>query len=173
MQYNSHIVESISISPDNNNNNNDNNNNNNDLIFPILDANTIIVLYIQDIIYRFSKMTNNDNANISSDLVNICFDDEFLKKLGISNDLINNNKKELYDTDFILKLFYKLYDNGLIYRDSIIVDWCYYLNTPVAENDINIITIDKPTNFILPNRQITLGNIYEIKFELYENSFFK
>ena len=42
---------------------------------------------------------------------------DFLKKIGISNS-ISNNVDNATNNNLILNLFYKLYDNSLIYKDS-------------------------------------------------------
>lgn len=104
----------------------------------------------------------NEHGNIITDQ---------LKQLGCSFDWAKEQftmNEQL--SKAVTQAFCKLYNKCLIYRDIRIINWCPYLKTALSEIEINNVTIDRPTNYVLPgyNKKVSLGWIYELKYEVYE-----
>lgn len=74
-----------------------------------------------------------------------------MKRLGLSL-----NWNELYFTldtshnEFVKKAFHKFYEDGLIYRDDRIVNYCPFMETMLSDWDVDHLEIKKPTKLNLP-----------------------
>lgn len=88
-----------------------------------------------------------------------------LKQMGCSLDW----SRQFEVDKNIEKAFCDLYDRCLIYRDKRVVNWCPYLGMALFDTEINTIELDKPRTFVLPcNKEVSLGWIYEFKYEVHE-----
>ncbi|PVV01181.1 hypothetical protein BB560_004412 [Smittium megazygosporum] len=91
------------------------------------------------------------------------------KKLGASMNwdmeyfTMDENHSEIVQSAFI-----RLFNDGLIYRDTKIVNWCCALKSVISDIEVNRVTIDTPTFLKVPDsssKQL-LGALYEISYKV-------
>lgn len=47
--------------------------------------------------------------------------------------------------------FERLYNDGLIYRDTRLINWCPHLQTVISDIEVDYLEIDKPVSVPLPS----------------------
>lgn len=71
----------------------------------------------------------------------------------------------------VTEAFVRLYEDGSIYRQRRLVNWCCTLNTAIADIEVEHVEFEKPEKKRIPgyNREIEFGLIYEFEYPI-ENS---
>jgi len=54
---------------------------------------------------------------------------------------------------YVTKAFVSLYNQGLIYRDIKLVNWCFALESVISDIEIDYITIEKPSYIKIPQSE--------------------
>lgn len=110
----------------------------------------------------------------------------FIKKLWmwkeINNDMIQKQLRTLhssinYDLEqftmspelskAVTDAFILLHKKGLIYRDLKMVDYCCNLKTVISNIEVEVLDIENPTKYVLPNGiETNLGFLYDIRYDI-------
>ncbi|KYR02811.1 hypothetical protein DLAC_00277 [Tieghemostelium lacteum] len=71
----------------------------------------------------------------------------------------------------VKEAFVRLFDQGLIYRSTRLVNWCPQLQSVISDIEVDHMTIEKPTQLKLKTREKTIevGVIYNIRYKVIQN----
>ncbi|EER03504.1 valyl-tRNA synthetase, putative [Perkinsus marinus ATCC 50983] len=72
----------------------------------------------------------------------------------------------------VKEAFVRFYDEGKIYRDTRLVNWCPYLRTALSDLEVDHIDIDKRTLLSIPglsDAKVEVGVLVEFKYPLKED----
>ena len=93
-----------------------------------------------------------------------------LKRLGVSVDW----SREAFTMDearskAVTEAFVRLYDQGLIYRDSRLVNWCCKLNTAISDIEVEHKGIEQPTKMKVPghgDKEYEFGLLWKFAYPI-------
>jgi valyl-tRNA synthetase len=54
-------------------------------------------------------------------------------------------------SESVSKTFVKLYNDGLVYRDTRLVNWCPALNTALSDIEVDHVSVTKKTKLSVPS----------------------
>ncbi|VDN25719.1 unnamed protein product [Cylicostephanus goldi] len=71
----------------------------------------------------------------------------------------------------VTKAFITLYNDGLIYRDKKVVNWCPYLRSSLSDQEVDRIEVQSSTKMSIPSpeggkRDVEVGTMYRIRYPL-------
>jgi valyl-tRNA synthetase len=72
----------------------------------------------------------------------------------------------------VTEAFVRLYEQGLVYRDSRLVNWCCKLNTAISDIEVDHKPIEQPTKLKIPghgNKEYEFGLLWKFAYPI-ENS---
>lgn len=133
-------------------------------------------MVVEKILWNKFKKTRHDVSKEEFDQIfnQWCTDrqeeiDSQLKSLGVSIDLKQNFftlSSEM--SNHVAEAFIQLFERGLIYRASYMVNWSYYLQSTLSDIEIEHKFISKPTMFEVPgcNEKFQLGVMHYFKYPL-------
>lgn len=83
----------------------------------------------------------------------------------ISNINIDSDKQR---SEAVTNVFIKLFEEGIIYRDSKLVHWCPALQTVISDIEVDYLEIQKPTKMKFPSSKsyTTVGEIHNIAYKI-------
>lgn len=92
-----------------------------------------------------------------------------LNQLGAALDYT----RETYTLDSkiskaVITAFVRLFDQGLLYRNETLVNWCFALNSTVSDLEVKWQTIDRPTKLRFPGHpdEFWLGYLYDLAYRV-------
>ncbi|KAK6043822.1 tRNA ligase class I [Cooperia oncophora] len=71
----------------------------------------------------------------------------------------------------VIEAFIRLHEDGLIYRDKRIVNWCPSLQSSISDQEVSRVDLSSPTKIVVPSseggkREVQVGTMYRIKYPL-------
>lgn len=91
------------------------------------------------------------------------------QKLGCSVDW----SREAFTMDekrsaAVTEAFVRMFDKGLIYRDTRLVSWCPHLRTALSDIEVDTIQIDAPTKMIVPGFKgdVEVGVLHKFEYKV-------
>jgi len=93
-----------------------------------------------------------------------------LKRLGCSLDW----DREVFTMDkklskAVTEAFIRMFNAGLIYRETRLVNWCCKLNTAISDIEVNHVALEGPTRMTIPNhgnKEYEFGLLYDIAYPI-------
>ncbi|XGW04592.1 hypothetical protein V3C99_015630 [Haemonchus contortus] len=71
----------------------------------------------------------------------------------------------------VTEAFVRLYEDGLIYRDKRIVNWCPSLQSSISDQEVTRLDFSSPTKIVIPSseggkREVQVGTMYSVMYPL-------
>jgi valyl-tRNA synthetase len=69
----------------------------------------------------------------------------------------------------VMEAFIRLFEQGLIYRDTRLVNWCCRLNTAISDLEVDHISLDGPTKLAVPgygDKLVEFGVLTEFAYKV-------
>lgn len=98
---------------------------------------------------------------------------ENLRKLGASfnweQEYFTMDKKH---SDAVNEAFIRLFEKGVIYRDSSLINWSCSLESAISDVEVENLSIEGKTRLSIPNYEspVTFGALYEIAYKVVGSS---
>lgn len=74
-------------------------------------------------------------------------------------------------SDIVTEALIRLFEDGMLYRDNAIINWCCHLKSAISDIEVEHVSIDGPTNFSVPNydEPITFGQLTKLAFKVFDS----
>ena len=65
----------------------------------------------------------------------------------------------------------RMFEDGLLYREKSMVNWCCYLQSTISDYEIEHIQVNKPTKLVVPgyDEPIEFGKIAHVSYEVIDS----